>query len=887
MTLQEKEIFSRQKNCRNLAKILSIFVISIAVFWIFLLVFNIPWYRTIELNTRYMGIVPASCFIFIGFDILLLSQSRVHPLTRLLGFILIAIVFLLASLALMGYIFHINIVTHQLYLYDVNYNIIRVFPLTALNFILLGLSLLLIDVKWFEIFIYKLILLFVSATSAYTLICYFFNENVIILSTSYIYESYITGWLFLLSCIAVLLCRPERGMIKNLIEKTYSAYLFRMMFPFIIVLPIAFGWYELYGEKYHIFNDQEGEAVIAMGLVIILTSLVSFMVQVLNIEEKKRQKYANILHILEDKKILDNVFKDILKIICTTLGFSIGEIWITDLKQNKLRYVNHWHKQNEKFDRFDQVSRQIDWKFGEGLLGQVWQKGKSIWATDFTENKSYPRADVASDVGFVTAIAVPIASQNKFLGVFDFFITEKIKCDQDSLNFIEEIGILLGKYIQTHYDEDHLQYMLNYDLLTGFMNRKSFEDRMEKMIASQVKLFTLVLLNIDRFKEINHALGRDAGDKLIKMVGNILKGAIHVEKDALATIMIDEFALLLMSPTNKKQIENEVKRIHDLFKTAFILYGHEVIVRVSMSVSIYPYDGRDVQSLMKNASMILSNIKKEGGDHFQFSTPQLEKVFYDKFILQIELKKAIENNELCLHYQPQVDLKSGKIHSVEALIRWNHPVKGLLSPGDFIPIAEKAHLIKPLGQWVMRRVCEEIKRGFSIPIAMNVSVLEITEGNTFLEDIKQLIHDTDVNTDLIELEITESVLIKDENKAISLFYYLRTLGFQISLDDFGTGYSSFSYITRIPADKIKIDKSFIDGIPDDHDKSTIVQSMILLFHSLGKELIAEGVETKKQLDFLIKQGCDFVQGFYFSKPIPIEEIRLLIEKQKKFDVIDG
>jgi len=431
--------------------------------------------------------------------------------------------------------------------------------------------------------------------------------------------------------------------------------------------------------------------------------------------------------------------------------------------------------------------------------------------------------------------------------------------------------------------EKKLHYMAYHDQLTGLPNRYLLNDHLQESLIRcrrNGQKLAVIYIDLDGFKFINDTKGHDVGDLLLKMASDRIVDAL-CNDSIVARIGGDEFVAVI-ERVELPLIKEIAVRIIDEFSTPFILDGEEFYMTPSVGISLFPDDGQSGEELIKNADVAMYFAKKRGKNNFQFFIDDPQDVFGRKIKLEQGLRKAIENNELLLLYQPKYELSSEKIEGVEALLRWNHPELGLVSPLEFIPIAEEIGMIGQIGEWVIETACKQMKQWmdlgvFPSSVAVNVSTIQFQDRN-FAVFMKRILSKYGLEPCLLEIEITESVM-QDVNESMATLTQLKELGIKISIDDFGTGYSSLNILHRLPIDFVKIDKSFVSEISTNSSTETLVKTIIELGKKLNFELIAEGIETIEQKNILLKSGCRFGQGYLYSQPLPPDEIVTLLKKQ--------
>lgn len=433
--------------------------------------------------------------------------------------------------------------------------------------------------------------------------------------------------------------------------------------------------------------------------------------------------------------------------------------------------------------------------------------------------------------------------------------------------------------------EERLNYLANYDALTDLPGRLLFSDRLRQAMIDAENdhgLVGIMMLDLDRFKMVNDSLGHDAGNQLLRQVAQRLATGLPAG-DSVARLSGDEFTLLVRSRKELQDVADIAKKILTVFEKPFRVEDQDLFMTASMGVALFPPDGSNVETLLRCAETAMYNAKGEGRNTYHFFRSEMNVAVFKQLTMETSLRRALERNEFILHYQPKVAMLTGKIVGSEALIRWMHPDLGLLSPAQFIPIAEETGLILPLGEWVMRTACAQNKtwqKGSydGLRVATNLSVRQFRQKD-LVSIISRYLSESGLQPEYLELEITESVLMKHTEEALETLRQIQELGVKISVDDFGTGFSSLSYLKLFPIDSLKIDTSFVRDIPADQNDSAITRAIIQLGHSLRRTVVAEGVETIEQYEFLQNEKCDEIQGFYFSRPLPpVEFEKFIISK---------
>jgi diguanylate cyclase (GGDEF)-like protein len=428
-----------------------------------------------------------------------------------------------------------------------------------------------------------------------------------------------------------------------------------------------------------------------------------------------------------------------------------------------------------------------------------------------------------------------------------------------------------------------IEFHANYDFLTGLPNLRLFSETFQNRIESAAKhdsSIAILFIDLDRFKWINDTYGHSVGDYFLKETSNRITHTLEANELG-SRIGGDEFILLLLG-YSQETIAEKAEQISTLLSQPLLYEGQEISVTPSIGISLFPENGDSVETLVKHADIAMYRAKEQGRNNYQFYACEMEDAIVRRAVLENGIRKALERNEFILYYQPQIDLETKKIVGLEALVRWIHPEHGLISPVEFIPIAEETGLIVPIGEWILQTACEQAKlwqvQGFpKLRISVNLSARQVQQKN-LVEKISSILKTSELEPELLELEITESIAMYNEEYVINKLLSLKKIGIKIAIDDFGTGYSSLNYLNKFPIDTLKIDRSFVNQIKNTTDNQEIITTIIVMARNLKLKVIAEGVETVEQLRFLEEQQCNEVQGFYFSKPLTVEGIQALLKQ---------
>ncbi|CAN5267785.1 hypothetical protein BH11PSE11_BH11PSE11_27960 [soil metagenome] len=493
--------------------------------------------------------------------------------------------------------------------------------------------------------------------------------------------------------------------------------------------------------------------------------------------------------------------------------------------------------------------------------------------------------DLALPHGLQACSSWPIfGKNNKVLGALSMYYAEVTEPNLRDLQLVEIAANLAGIAIENKDADDRIRFLAHYDEMTSLPNRALFNQilnhAMEVAHRNQKKLAVL-FVDLDRFKNINDTFGHVAGDQALQEIAERFRTCLR-KVDTVARMGGDEFFILLEDLSQVDYTSIVAQKILAAASRPFYIDQQECQLSASIGIAVYPDDGIDALSLLKNSDIAMYRAKSDGKNGFQFYSPDRNIHSIGRLALESQLRRAIENREFILYYQPKVELATGRITGVEALVRWQHPQRGLVPPNEFIPLAEETRLIIPLSKQILEIACRDAiainaTLRYPIRVAVNLSVRQL-DDKEFLNDLKDMLVTTGLPADLLQLEITESMVMHNAEQAVSIMSELRSMGIRLDIDDFGTGYSSLAYLKRFPVYSLKIDRSFIQDVPNDPNDTAITLAIIAMGHTLGLRVVAEGVETAEQMESLRQFGCDEMQGFYFSRPITLEAFLDLHEK---------
>lgn len=592
--------------------------------------------------------------------------------------------------------------------------------------------------------------------------------------------------------------------------------------------------------------------------------------------------------------IRSNNEHELFPIICRDAvhfgGMQMAWIGIADETSKEIKVVSYYGEGTDYLSNLH-ISTDPNDPSAHGPTGLAFHQNKSSWCQDFQHD---PRTALWHErgkrFGWGASAAIPLSRGNKVIGVFTLYAKETNAFDEVAQHLLEEMAMDISYALDT-FDkesarikgEEQIEYLANFDSLTGLPNRTQLAFRINELLhvaKRHHQYIAVMFLDLDHFKDINDTLGHTIGDLLLIESATRVRSLLR-EEDTVTRLGGDEFIILLPA-TNAEGASQVAQKLLEIFQHPFHIQNNELNISASIGISLYPSDGADFETLYKNADTAMYRAKHNGRNNFCFFTEDMQRLSARNLALGNALRHAIERGELYLEYQPQFALNDKTIIGAEALLRWNHPEFGHVSPAEFIPIAEETGTIMNIGEWVLRTALtvtkEWMDQGYEpIIMAVNLSAVQFRSQN-LPAHITAILHEIGLSPEYLELELTESIAMHDPQRAIIMMNELHNQGIRMSIDDFGTGYSSLSYLKKFNVYKLKIDQSFVRDINIDPEDKAIVSAIINMSKSLGLLTIAEGVETVDQLNYLDEQGCDEIQGYYLSKPLPKEAFEALRQK---------
>jgi diguanylate cyclase (GGDEF)-like protein/PAS domain S-box-containing protein len=683
---------------------------------------------------------------------------------------------------------------------------------------------------------------------------------------------------FLLLCAGILTARPDKGLMALVTNRSAGGITARRLLPAALLLPIVIERLQFWGYEAGFYDITAGMILITLSSMFIFTLLILWNArQLLGLETQRNEAEDTVreaidvlesnLHALsasnarlvsevgERRAVEESLFQEHERAQVTLNAIGDGVV-TTDI-EGRIAYMNPaaeamsgWQNAQAAGKPLDEVFKVID----------PMSRQPVRYSLDAVLRRNTP-AHLPPQGILLSRNGSELAVNNSCAPVHD------------------RTGKMIGAVLVFHdVSEVHamsvkMSYVTQHDALTDLPNRFLFQDRLSQAIGLAVRhhiRIAVLFLDLDRFKHVNDTLGHVLGDQLLKEIAARLQTCMR-ETDTISRHGGDEFVILLQEVSDTLSAARAAGQLLGTITEPYHINGHELHITASIGISICPEDGSDSDTIIKHAEAAMYQAKAQGRNNYQFFMPRINERAIRRFALEGSLRRAVARQEPALHYQPKLDIAAGRVVGAEALIRWYDSKSGQVSPSQFIPIAEESGLIIPIGEWVLRQACRQSRiwqaAGYEpMPIAVNVSAVQFRDKN-FLHTVERVLEESGLEPRYLELELTESVTMQDLELTIPLLEALKRMGVGLSIDDFGTGYSSLSYLKRFPIDKLKIDRSFVQDVVTAPDDAAIICAIISMAKSLKQRVVAEGVETAEQYEFLRKQGCDEIQGYYFSGPL--------------------
>jgi diguanylate cyclase (GGDEF)-like protein len=578
----------------------------------------------------------------------------------------------------------------------------------------------------------------------------------------------------------------------------------------------------------------------------------------------------------------ENVVAFILSSIGAQQGWQAAVCWVAG-DGDQVRCLDSWATTNDgDLQKFARGLRGSERPRQGGRLDAAWATGNPLWRVIPAANAALALDEAAGRCGLQVAVVVPVSAGTQLVAL-EFFSRAPIGVDREIEVFMRSTANQMAQYLNRKQAETALRYSANHDALTGLAGRPLLQERLTHAIQRATRQQTKVavmFMDLDRFKHINDSLGHSAGDVLLRGFAERLQKGVR-ESDTVARFGGDEFVVVLEGLNHPDDVVTPLTKLRNQFSLPFDVNGRELRATASIGISVFPDDGQDSEALLANADAAMYRAKEMGPGNHHFYSVQMNAQGQERLILENDLPQALEKGELFLVYQPKLDLTTGRITGVEALMRWRHPTLGLISPLVFIPIAEEMGLIGNMGHWALQVACRDARtwqnQGRGVQVSVNLAARQLDRPQ-LAEEVAEVIATAGLEPRQLELEITESGVMRNPTQAALRLRALRELGVSLAIDDFGTGYSSLSYLRTFPLCTLKIDRSFIKDLPEDEGAANLTAGIIALAHRLRMKVVAEGVETLEQLGYLRTHRCDEIQGYYISKPIPADEMSRFLER---------
>jgi diguanylate cyclase (GGDEF)-like protein len=617
-------------------------------------------------------------------------------------------------------------------------------------------------------------------------------------------------------------------------------------------------------------------------------------------ESKNKQETLNsntlelyLIHecslIVAKSKTIERAYEDCVSLICKSIEWPVAHIYFPDDTKKELTSSSIWCVDNKSSAKnLINITKKVSFDKKFGLLEKIWLSKKPVWISSLKSKKYFPDKKKSTDIEVQSVTGFPILVNKKIIAIFEFYSYINEDKNNCLLEIFEFLGEQLGYFFERKQFGYELDNLAHFDVVTGLPNRVFFLETL-KLTSSRAKRlhqkFALMLINVDHFKQVNDNFGFELGDDFLKQLSLKIK-SIAREMDYVAKISGDEFVIIIDNIPALATASAVALRLFDSIKQPLNLDGQEVMASISIGISVYPSAGISEDELLNNASSAMLRAKEIGGSAYMFYTDKLNSQIARVFEIEVNLRNAIEKNELYLVFQPQIDINNGSLAGVEVLLRWNSKKLGIVDPDVFIPIAESVGIMAYIGDWVLEESLKQLSLwskyfpSLMPPMSINCSIAQL-KNKKFVSFVKAQMESLSLKGEQFILEVTETMLMNDTSTIISQLNSLHRLNIRIAIDDFGTGYSSLSHLKKIPLSSIKIDKSFITNIAVDKSDEAVAGSVVHIGKKLNLKVVAEGIETKEQADILTKIGCNLMQGYLFSKPLKRDEFLAFLKKQQK------
>jgi diguanylate cyclase (GGDEF)-like protein len=621
-----------------------------------------------------------------------------------------------------------------------------------------------------------------------------------------------------------------------------------------------------------------------------------------NAELRQEGRYVRTLHqaavLAHEAGTVEEALTRSVELVCAGTGWDVANVWLPRENDPKVLEAlpGGYERDPERDGPFRRTVSAQAVAAGDSFVGLVLSGRAPVWCGDVTRDARFAHCEAAREADLHGALAFPLVMGREVTAVLEFFSREPRMPERRLLRLLSHVGTQVSRVLERCRAEARIQSLAYYDTLTGLPNRQLFQERLDDALEQAHATgaqAALLFVDLDGFKRVNDTLGHQVGDGLLREVTRRFARSVRLTDvigrkelggQAISRLGGDEFTVLLGKVAGRTGAATVAERLLASLATPIEIGGHEIFAGASIGIAMFPEDGEDPETLLRNADAAMYVAKNRGRGQFQFHADEGTRSGSRRLQIEGPLRRALQNDQFRLHYQPLLDMRGGQTIGAEALLRWHEPELGNVSPAEFIPLAEQCGLINTIGAWIIHAACAQIRAwiedGYApVRVAVNLSGQQI-RGPALVECVAGALRENELRPELLELEITESTIMRDDDVTSSTLRALSELGVGIVLDDFGTGYSSLTHLRRHPIDSLKLDRSFVSGLPDSPDDVAIATAVIAMAHGLRAHVTAEGIETPAQLEFLREHGCDVAQGFLFSQAVPGAEFVRFLEREK-------